>query len=54
MAQALIARALIARVVVRATRAVHTGIFRTIRYLANPVPSRKQNGRGLWLQNAGG
>ena len=35
-----------------ATGAVHTDIFRSIRYLPTPVPSRNQNGRGLWLQSA--
>jgi hypothetical protein len=35
-----------------ATGAMHTDIFRSIRYLPNPVPSRNRNGRGLWLQSA--
>jgi len=35
-----------------ATGAVHSDIFRSIRYLPNPVPSRNQNGRGLCLQSA--
>lgn len=34
-----------------ATGAVHTEIFRSIRCLPNPVPSRHQNGHGLWLQS---
>src|SRR6266403_5806386 len=36
--QWLVAQELIARVVVCATGAVHTDIFRSIRYLPNPVP----------------
>ncbi len=37
-----------------ATGAVHTDMFRSSRYLPNPVPSRNQHqhGRGLWLQSA--
>jgi len=34
-----------------ATGVVHTDIVRSIRYLPNPVPSRNQNGHGLWLQS---
>jgi hypothetical protein len=40
--QLLISRQLIARAAMCATGAVHTNIFRSIKYLPNPFPSRKK------------